>query len=152
MIPESLESLAAAGAGALVQAAGSDAWTRVSGQVARWMGRGDPQAERFELERLRAGASRILTAEGDERVMIRQEAVWQERMLRVAEALGDADRHRATDELQALVEAWGMSPAGTTTVTSRDTNTAAGDGSVSVQNVQGGVHIGFPTVPDPSQG
>ena len=47
----------------MVQAAGTDAWTGLRLEVARWFGRGDGQREQAELERLDQTADRLETAE-----------------------------------------------------------------------------------------
>jgi predicted signal transduction protein with EAL and GGDEF domain len=52
MLTEALMAVSGAGGAAVVQAAGTDAWTGLRQRVARLLGRGDTQRERAELERL----------------------------------------------------------------------------------------------------
>ncbi|QEV56463.1 hypothetical protein CP981_37095 [Streptomyces platensis] len=52
MLTEALMALAAAGGGAVVQAADTDLWAGFSQRVARLFSRGDTQREQAELERL----------------------------------------------------------------------------------------------------
>ncbi|MFF9378900.1 hypothetical protein ACF1BB_30840, partial [Streptomyces griseoluteus] len=77
MLSEAMVALAAAGGTAVVQAAGTDAWTEVRQQVARWFSRGNPQRETAELERLDQTAGELEAAQPTEveRARIRQEAV-----------------------------------------------------------------------------
>lgn len=154
MLPESLVDLAASGAGALVQAAGSDAWTRISGQVARWFARGEARTEQGELERLRQSAAEIAAASGDVRVLNRQEEVWRERMVSFLRALDDVQRSQAAAELKVLVGAWqaGAPAAPTTTVQAHNGVASLGNGAINTQNHFGDVHIGFPPQADRSQG
>jgi hypothetical protein len=105
MLSEAMAALAAAGGSAVVQAAGTDAWTAVRQQVARWFGRGDPQREHAELERLdqTAGELRAARPAEVEQVRIRQEAAWQGRMEALLESLEDVERARVADELRTLL-------------------------------------------------
>ncbi|MEU0836394.1 hypothetical protein [Streptomyces sp. NPDC005969] len=100
-----MTALAAAGGTAVIQAAGTDAWTGVRQQVARWFGRGNPQRERAELERLDQTAGELEAARPTEveRVRIRQEAAWQGRIEAVLESLEDIERARLADELRTLL-------------------------------------------------
>ncbi|MGW6686410.1 hypothetical protein [Streptomyces sp. NPDC054961] len=99
-----MAALAAAGGTAVVQAAGTDAWTGVRRQVAGWFGRGNPQRERAELERLDQTAGELEAARPAEveRVRIRQEAAWEGRIQALLESLEDIDRARVLDELRTL--------------------------------------------------
>ncbi|WUD71377.1 hypothetical protein OG937_06560 [Streptomyces sp. NBC_00510] len=105
MLEQALVALSAAGGTALVQAAGSDAWTGLRVAVARWFGGGNEQRERAELERLDQTAGELVAAEagGAERVRIRQEAAWQARFEGVLEHLDDVERIRAAEGLRALL-------------------------------------------------
>ncbi len=105
MLSEAMTALAAAGGTAVVQAAGTDAWTGVRQQVARWFGRGNPQREHAELERLDQTAGELETARPAEleRVRIRQAAAWQGRIEALLESLEDIERARVVDELRTLL-------------------------------------------------
>ncbi|KOV30997.1 hypothetical protein ADK60_15850 [Streptomyces sp. XY431] len=105
MLSEAMTALAAAGGTAVVQAAGTDAWTGVRQQVARWFGRGNPQREHAELERLDQTAGELEAARPAEleRVRIRQEAAWQGRIEALLESLEDIERARVVDELRTLL-------------------------------------------------
>ncbi|WP_157968744.1 hypothetical protein [Streptomyces geranii] len=105
MLTEALMAAAGAGGAAVVQAAGTDAWTGLRQRVARLLGRGDPQRERTELERLDRTAQALEEADvtGEtERVLLRQEASWQTRFESLLENLEDSEQQVAA-ELQALV-------------------------------------------------
>ncbi|MEV5357014.1 hypothetical protein [Streptomyces sp. NPDC052693] len=108
MLAESLIALAAAGAGAVVQAAGTDAWAALRQHLARWFGRGEEERERVVLERLDRTAAEISAAsDGDPewatRVTDRQQGGWQERIENHLETLPAAEREQAAAELRALI-------------------------------------------------
>ncbi|WP_149831272.1 hypothetical protein [Streptomyces tailanensis] len=105
MLVEALTVLAAAGGGAVVQAAGTDAWNGLRRRVADLFGRGDAARQRAELERLdhtaRAlapGASADITTE-----RLRQEGLWQGRFEALLESLDADGRERAAGELRELL-------------------------------------------------
>ncbi|MFD8819881.1 hypothetical protein ACFV23_52510 [Streptomyces sp. NPDC059627] len=52
MLDDELAALATAGAAAVVQAAGSDAWEGFRRRLARWLGNGDQDREDAEWQRL----------------------------------------------------------------------------------------------------
>ncbi|MFF7730505.1 hypothetical protein [Streptomyces sp. NPDC008001] len=112
MLSESLVAVAAAGGAAVVQAAGTDAWTGLRERVARWAGRGDEARELRELERLDRTAG-VLAAAADSgscdaaRIRDRQEGAWQNRFESLLEALPEEERDPVAEELQALVEECG---------------------------------------------
>ncbi|MEV5308580.1 hypothetical protein [Streptomyces diastaticus] len=105
MLSEAMTALATAGGTAVVQAAGTEAWTGVRQQVARWFGRGNPQREHAELERLEQTAGELEAARPTEveRVRIRQESAWQGRIEALLESLEDGERARIADELRTLL-------------------------------------------------
>ncbi|MGW6360163.1 hypothetical protein ACWFR5_34610 [Streptomyces sp. NPDC055092] len=105
MLSEAMTALAAAGGTAVVQAAGTDAWTGVRQQVASWFGRGNPQREHAELERLDQTVGELEAAQPTEveRVRIRQEAAWQGRMEALLESLENIEQARVADELRTLL-------------------------------------------------
>lgn len=158
MLEQALTALAAAGGTAVVQAAGTDAWTELRQAVARWFGRGDRQRERVELERLDQSAGELEMAEAAmvERERIRQEAAWQTRIEAMLENLDDTERAQAAEELRnllaqhtpqggALAGQGGLAVGGNVDI-------RAEQGSIAAGVIHGGAHIGRPPAPDPTQG
>ncbi|MFC5147367.1 hypothetical protein [Streptomyces aureoversilis] len=110
MLSEALTTVAAAGGTAVVQTAGTDAWTGLRERIARWFGRGDETRERAERERLdrTAGALETAARSGQtERTRDRQEAVWQDRFETLLESLPAEQREAAAEELKSLAEKYG---------------------------------------------
>ncbi|MGW0615701.1 hypothetical protein [Streptomyces sp. NPDC002788] len=106
MLTEALMAVAGAGGTAVVQAAGTDAWTGLRQRVARLVGCGDTQRERAELERLDCTAQALEEADATgetERTRLRQEASWQTRFESLLENLEDSEQQQVATELQALV-------------------------------------------------
>ncbi|WP_406291605.1 hypothetical protein [Streptomyces sp. NBC_00624] len=106
MLVEGLIALAGAGGGAIVQAAGTDAWNGIRGGVARLFGRGESGREQAELERLdrtRAVLEAAQDGNETERVQIAQAAVWQTRLETLLEELPETERQQVVAELKALV-------------------------------------------------
>ncbi|MFF8263147.1 hypothetical protein [Streptomyces virginiae] len=106
MLVEALVALAAAGGGAIVQAAGTDAWNGLRGGVARVLGRGEEAREHGELERLDRTRAVLAAATGGEaeRSRTAQAAVWQSRLEMLLEELPEAEREQVAAELRALIE------------------------------------------------
>ncbi|MFE7357560.1 hypothetical protein ACFU8Q_31540 [Streptomyces sp. NPDC057543] len=106
MLVEALLALAAAGGGAIVQAAGTDAWNGVRSGIARALGRGEEAWEQRELERLdQTQAALDAATEGElERVQTAQAAVWQNRLEMLLEELPEAQRLQVAAELRAVIE------------------------------------------------
>ncbi|MFJ3213741.1 hypothetical protein [Streptomyces flaveolus] len=156
MLSEAMTALAAAGGTAVVQAAGTDAWTGVRQQVARWFGRGNPQREQAELERLDQTAGQLEAAGPAEveRVRIRQEAAWQGRIEVLLESLEVIERARIVDELRSLL----AQQTSHRSVSAGQSGLAVG-GNVSVQAdhgsaaamTMGDVSLGNPSQPGPHQ-
>ncbi|MFE2018393.1 hypothetical protein ACFW9O_10175 [Streptomyces sp. NPDC059499] len=106
MLVEGLVAVAAAGGGAIVQAAGTDAWNGIRGGFARIFGRGEAGREQAELERLDQTQAALEAAqEGDEaeRVQIAQVSRWQTRLEALLEELPEAEQRQVVAELQTLV-------------------------------------------------
>ncbi|MEU8860438.1 hypothetical protein [Streptomyces umbrinus] len=106
MLTEALMAVAGAGGTAVVEAAGTDAWTGLRQRVARLLGRGDTQRERAELERLDRTVQTLEEADATgetERARLRQEASWQTRFESLLENLEDSEQQQVAAELQALV-------------------------------------------------
>ncbi|MFI5854260.1 hypothetical protein [Streptomyces parvulus] len=114
MLVEALLALAAAGGGAIVQAAGTDAWNGMRSGIARMLGRGETAREHGELERLDRTQAVLEAANEDEveRVRTAQAAVWQSRLEMLLEELPEAQRQQAAAELQALIEQAGAAGGG----------------------------------------
>ena len=106
MLVEALLALAAAGGGAIVQAAGTDAWNGVRSAIARMLGRGEEAREQEELARLdRTQAVLDAATEGQlERVQAAQAAVWQNRLEILLEELPEVQRQQVAAELQVVIE------------------------------------------------
>lgn len=105
VLVEAMTVLAAAGGGAVAQAAGTDAWNGLRRRVADLFGRGDAARQRAELERLdhtaqvlAPGASADLARE-----RVRQEGLWQGRFEALLESLDADGRERAAGELRELL-------------------------------------------------
>ncbi|MFG1808737.1 hypothetical protein [Streptomyces sp. NPDC049040] len=98
--------LASTGGGAVVQAAGTDAWQGFRGRVARLVGRGDAAREQVELERLDRTLAEVEAA-GDgqerERLRVAHAAAWQARFEALFEETAEPDRERIAAELESLV-------------------------------------------------
>lgn len=158
MLEQALTALAAAGGTAVVQAAGTDAWSKLRHEVARWFGRNDTQRERAELERLDRTASELETAEAaaTERLRTRHEAAWQDRIETLLDNLDETERAEAAKELRALLARHapqgGVSTGPGGLAAGGNVDIRAERGSVAAGVVHGGVHIGRPPAPDPSQG
>ncbi|MEU9900050.1 hypothetical protein ACIBCS_43375 [Streptomyces phaeochromogenes] len=106
MLVEGLVAVAAAGGGAVVQAAGTDAWNGIRSGFARIFGHGEAGREQAELERLDQTQAVLEAArEGDEaeRVQIAQVARWQTRLEALLEELPEAEQRQVVAEVQALV-------------------------------------------------
>ncbi|WP_405901880.1 hypothetical protein OG696_00490 [Streptomyces sp. NBC_00656] len=106
MLVEGLIAVAGAGGGAVVQAAGTDAWKGIRGGFARLFSRGDARRERAELERLdqtRAVLEAAQEGEETQRVRTAQVARWQTRLETLLEELPEAEQQQVVAELQALV-------------------------------------------------
>ncbi|MER6733444.1 hypothetical protein [Streptomyces puniciscabiei] len=106
VLVEALLALAAAGGGAIVQAAGTDAWNGVREGIARLLSRGEQARERAELERLdRTRVVLDAASEGEfEQVQAAQAAVWQSRLEMLLEELPDVQRQQVAAELQTVIE------------------------------------------------
>ncbi|GAA3835008.1 hypothetical protein ACFS5L_19685 [Streptomyces phyllanthi] len=107
MLVEGLIAVAAAGGGAIVQAAGTDAWAGIRSGVARILGRGESGRERAELERLDQTRAELESAgdgAGAERVQTVLVTRWQTRLEMLLEQLPEEERQQVAAELQALVQ------------------------------------------------
>lgn len=156
MLVESLTALAAAGGTAVVQAAGTDAWTGFRQAVARWFGRGDTQREQTELERLDRTAAALEAADPAqiERVRISQEAAWHARIEATLEQLDKPERDQAAEQFRALLTdqvpgvAVTVAPGGV--AVGGNLNIRADQGSVAAAVIRD-ARIGPHPAPDPPQ-
>lgn len=159
LLDEVLLALASSGGAAVVTAAGTDAWSGLREAVARWFGRSEPEREQRELERLDRTAEALQTGGPDTleqtRVLLRTE--WQTRFAMALEDLDGEARDRAVGQLRALLPA-PTAPSGVSTgdgglAVYGDVNIRAqGDGAFAAGVVNGGVRMGIPPQPDPTQG
>ncbi|MFJ5139761.1 hypothetical protein [Streptomyces sp. NPDC088707] len=107
MLVEGLIAVAAAGGGAIVQAAATDAWAGMRSGVARILGRGDTGREQAELERLDQTRAELESAgdgTGSERVQTVLVTRWQTRLEMLLEQLPEGEQQQVVAELQALIE------------------------------------------------
>ncbi|WP_328760624.1 hypothetical protein [Streptomyces sp. NBC_00271] len=144
MLSEAMTALAAAGGTALVQAAGTDAWTEFRQQVARWFGRGNPQRENAAVGRLDQTAVLLETAGPTEveRVRLGQVAAWQARIEDLLESLDGTEQGQAAEELRALLAQHASQGAGSA---GQGGLAVGGDyGSVAAGVVHGNVSLGRP--------
>ncbi|MFF2043573.1 hypothetical protein ACFVVX_24460 [Kitasatospora sp. NPDC058170] len=159
MLSEALTALATTGGTAVMTAAGTEAWEGVRCRVAAWFSRGNGEREATELERLDRTAAELAGAGADqlERLRIRQEASWQARFEAFLEDLSEDEREQAGQALRALLQEAAAQGA---QVSAGDGGLAVGGnaqfsadrGSVAAGVIHGGVSVGHPPVPDPSQG
>lgn len=105
LLSEALAALAAAGGAAVVQAAGTDAWSGFRQVIPRLFGRGDDQRANVALERLDRTAAAVGAADrGDaERVRIHQQAVWQGQFEELMVSVDGHERDLLVAALRALV-------------------------------------------------
>ncbi len=130
MLVEALMALAAAGGGAVVQAAGTDAWNGLRQRVGALFSQGDAAREQSELERLDRTAQALgpggAADEAAER--LREAGVWQGRFESLLEGLDGSDREHAAQELRALLTfvatATGDTALATGTAVAREGGTA----------------------------
>ncbi|MFD8545538.1 hypothetical protein [Streptomyces sp. NPDC059649] len=109
VLAEAMTAAAAAGAGAVVQAAGSDLWAWFRTRCARLIGRGDSRREEEALDQLDTTAADLNAADDGnrERVRGRHAHLWQEEFLSVLRSLEEQQRERFADELRALERQFG---------------------------------------------
>ena len=105
VLEEALTALTVAGATAVVQAAGKDAWAGFRVRVAKWFSREDGGREQVALEHLDRTAAALEAARPGEveRVRAGQGASWQTRFEMLLEGLNSEEQRRAADELRDLL-------------------------------------------------
>ncbi|MFJ5138918.1 hypothetical protein [Streptomyces sp. NPDC088707] len=161
MLEQALVALAGMGGAAVVQAAGTDAWTGLRQALAQWFGRGDEQCRRAELERLDRTAAELADAQDDgeataERARVGHDAVWRSRIEELLEGLREDERDEAAEALRGLLRH--HAPPGSVTtgaggiVAQGDIRIHADRGSVAAGVVNGDVNLSGPPAPDPTRG
>ena len=163
MSGESITALAAAGGLAVVQAAGTDAWTGVRRAVARLLGRGNPEQEALELDRLDRTENALAPGRSGQVIeaeRLRWEGVWQTRIEALFENCPPSEAELLAAELQNLVAQAGRyfgampSNGGTGVAAGRDVSVQADRGSLAggAVHVEGGVRLGGPFPEPPREG
>ncbi|MFC9498874.1 hypothetical protein [Streptomyces sp. NPDC056982] len=106
MLPEAVSAVAAMAGSAVVQAAGTDAWTVFRERLSRLLGNGQTSAANSQLERLDRTAEEIASAgSGDvDSVRTYQAGLWRSRVEMVLEGLDDAQRDRLAAEIRTVLE------------------------------------------------
>ena len=148
---ESLAALAAAGGTAVVQAAGTDAWSVVRERLARLVGRGDAGREAAELHRLDETGRALAGGGPGSEELVRWESSWQTRIELFLDGLPAQEQAAAAAELRYLVEAARAAGATCRDVSAGEGGVAVG-GDVSVEatsgsvagavvHVEGGIHL-----------
>ncbi|MEU5201163.1 hypothetical protein AB0G86_45205 [Streptomyces scabiei] len=140
MLAEALAALAAAGGGAVVQAAGTDAWTGLRRRVGEIFGRGTARAA-AELDHLEQTARVVLAPDAPADVAaqrLRQEGVWAARFETLLEELDEAGRERAAAELRELLSFVAASVGDTAVATGRAVARDGGSATSGIKNTGGG--------------
>lgn len=135
VLVEALTTLAAAGGGAVVQAAGTDAWNGLRRRVGEFFGRGGAERARAELERLDHTARALAPGGSADSAAerLRQEGLWQGRFENLLEGLDATEREYAARELRELL-LFVATSAGDTVAASGDA--AARDGGTAVTGIK----------------
>lgn len=155
MLSEAMAALAAVGGTAVVQAAGTDAWTGFRQRAARWFGRGNPQRESVELELLDQTAGDLESAGPAELEQVRsfQAAAWQARIRALLESLDGTEQDRAAEQLNSLLEQCvpqgGVSAGQGGQAVGGNVRVIADHGSVAAWDIKGNVTLGNPPQPGP---
>ncbi|MGW4506840.1 hypothetical protein ACWENO_19610 [Streptomyces sp. NPDC004436] len=141
MLVEALAGLAAAGGGAVVQAAGTDAWTGLRRRVGEIFGRAGTARAAAELDRLDHTAQVVLAPDAAADVAaqrLRQEGVWAARFETLLEELDEAGRERAAAELRELLSFVAASAGDTAVATGRAVARDGGRATSGIKNTGGG--------------
>lgn len=106
VLPEALMAVAAMTGTAVVQAAGTDAWTSFRERLSQMLARGEEQATSGELARLDRTADQLASADLAETEAVRayQAGVWRTRVELALESLTESQREAFAAELRAAVE------------------------------------------------
>ncbi|MFB7337107.1 hypothetical protein ACFC00_36700 [Streptomyces adustus] len=136
MLAEALAALAAAGGGAVVQAAGTDAWNGLRHRVGEIFGRAGTARAAAELNRLDQTA-RVLASAATADVAaqrLRQEGVWAARFEILLEELDEAGRERAAAELHDVMAFVAASAGSTAIATGRAVAHNGGSAVTGIKN------------------
>ncbi|QES03923.1 hypothetical protein DEJ43_29415 [Streptomyces venezuelae ATCC 10712] len=157
---EALTVLATTSGTAVIQAAGTDAWTGLRERVARLFGRRSERAEQATLERLDRTAAELEGATDDSAGQIQAtlQINWRDRLVELLEELDDTQRDEVAEELRQIVAASGARPPASAPTAGDGGLAVGGDmsiradgGSVAAGVIHGGVTLG-PSQPGRSQG
>ncbi|MFJ5780407.1 hypothetical protein [Streptomyces sp. NPDC093094] len=143
MLAETLAVLAAAGGGAVVQAAGTDAWNGLRHRVGEIFGRAGSARAAAELDRLDHTA-RVLAPDASAHPAaqrLRQEGVWAARFEALLEDLDEAGREHAAAELRALLAFVDASAGDTAVATGRAVARDGGSATSGIKHT-GGIRPG----------
>ncbi|APE24662.1 MULTISPECIES: hypothetical protein [Streptomyces] len=160
MLSEALTVLATTSGTAVIQAAGTDAWTGLRERVARLFGRRSERAEQATLERLDRTAAELEGATDDSAGQIQAtlQINWRDRLVELLEELDDTQRDEVAEELRQIVAASGARPPASAPTAGDGGLAVGGDmsiradgGSVAAGVIHGGVTLG-PSQPGRSQG
>ncbi|QES10838.1 hypothetical protein DEJ44_27445 [Streptomyces venezuelae] len=157
---EALTVLATTSGTAVIQAAGTDAWTGLRERVARLFGRRSERAEQATLERLDRTAAELEGATDDsaEQIQATLRSSWRDRLVELLEELDDTQRDEVAEELRQIVAASGARPPASAPTAGDggiavggSINNRADGGSIAAAVINGGVTLG-PSQPGRSQG
>ncbi|MFI9114232.1 hypothetical protein [Streptomyces venezuelae] len=161
MLSEALTVLATTSGTAVIQAAGTDAWTGLRERVARLFGRRSERAEQATLERLDRTAAELEGATDDsaEQIQATLRSSWRDRLVELLEELDDTQRDEVAEELRQIVAAASGARPPASAPTAGDGGIAVGGsinnradgGSIAAAVINGGVTLG-PSQPGRSQG
>ncbi|MFC9391199.1 hypothetical protein [Streptomyces venezuelae] len=160
MLSEALTVLATTSGTAVIQAAGTDAWTGLRERVARLFGRRSERAEQATLERLDRTAAELEGATDDsaEQIQATLRSSWRDRLVELLEELDDTQRDEVAEELRQIVAASGARPPASAPTAGDggiavggSINNRADGGSIAAAVINGGVTLG-PSQPGRSQG
>ncbi|MFG1810034.1 hypothetical protein [Streptomyces sp. NPDC049040] len=167
MLDEAVVATAASAGGAVVAAAGTDAWTGLRGRLAAWLGHGNARRESAMLAHLDRTAVRLATAEPArlEEVRATCRTAWQTRIEDLLEDLDGVPRALAVASLREVLAEHAtaqrqVSADGGALAVGGDLHIRAeGERSVAAGIVRGDVNIGRsegspdrPSAPDAFQG
>ncbi|MFD3556468.1 hypothetical protein ACFWWA_30845 [Streptomyces goshikiensis] len=152
MLAEGLAAIAAAGAGAVVQAAGTDAWGSVRDRVGRLFGRDHEQWVTESLDHTSATLQLVTRDEDREHEQVLQAAFWRLRFEELLTTSEGEQRAAVAKQLRSLNECLQQAPRSKSVHFSGDVSVTAHGGSVAGAILEGNVHIENPPSPGRSQG
>ncbi|MEU9100634.1 hypothetical protein [Streptomyces sp. NPDC048361] len=153
MLAEELAAIAAAGAGALVQAAGTDAWTGIRDRVSHLFGREQEQRTSESLDLTLTALEHANPSSELAQVRARQAVYWQVRFEDLLNSLAAEQQQLAVVQLREVIE--GMRQSGSPSdhlSISGDVSVRATHGSVAGVLLTGDIHIENPLQPGSERG